>query len=202
MAADDRYAALRTGIVAQAEAHIARAGLATLRARDLARAAGCALGTLYNVFKDIDEIVLAVNARTLSRLGTRLTADAAAHRAPEALIVGLGAVYVTFAVEDANLWEALFSHQMSSGRAVPADYVARYDALFMVLEEPVAALIGSSRAADARDLARTLFSAVHGITALGLGRKIDATDRAETETRLRTFLTIFIAGLTASTRRA
>jgi AcrR family transcriptional regulator len=201
MSNDDRYAALRAEIVARAETHIARAGLAGLRARDLAQAAGCALGTLYNAFKDIDDIILAVNARTLTRLGDKLWAETRRVHDPAKLIAALGTVYVAFAFDEANLWRALFNHQMSSGRDVPDDYIARYDSLFRVLEEPIATL-AAARAQNARDLSRTLFSAVHGITMLGLERKIETVGLTETETRLRVFLEIFIDGLTRTDRQA
>ena len=58
--------ALRTKIIDLAQKRIAAHGLSSLRARDLAAEAGCALGGLYNMFEDIDALVLEVNARTLA----------------------------------------------------------------------------------------------------------------------------------------
>ena len=42
-----------------------------LKARDLAAAAGCALGAIYTVFDDLDELILRVNARTLAPWSAR-----------------------------------------------------------------------------------------------------------------------------------
>jgi AcrR family transcriptional regulator len=39
-----------------------------LRARDVAQNVGCALGAIYNVFADLDALVLAVKERTLDML--------------------------------------------------------------------------------------------------------------------------------------
>ena len=62
----DRYAELRTRLTDAAERTIAEKGLAALRARDIAREAGCAVGTIYNVFEHLDELVLSVGYYNLS----------------------------------------------------------------------------------------------------------------------------------------
>ncbi len=57
---------LREQLIDATERLIAAHGLGALRARDLAQAAGCALGAIYTVFADLDALVLTVNARALS----------------------------------------------------------------------------------------------------------------------------------------
>ncbi len=47
-------AALREALVSAAERTVAAQGLSGLRARDLAREAGCAVGAIYTVFPDLD----------------------------------------------------------------------------------------------------------------------------------------------------
>ena len=194
----DRYAPLRDDIVACARAQIERQGVGRLRAREVAAAARCALGTLYNVFKDLDEIVLAVNAQTLQRLDGDLRAHAQADADPRRLVLEFGHVYITFAFDRPTLWQALFMHRMSDGRAVPTDYVDRYEALLRLLEAPLARLAGAADADDLHALSRTLFSAVHGITLLALEGTIDTIDRRETIARFDRFLAIYLAGLAAS----
>ena len=70
----DRHAALRTGLIDAAECTIAANGLAALKARDLAREAGCAVGTIYNIFEHLDELILCVGSRTLVMLDAALGA--------------------------------------------------------------------------------------------------------------------------------
>jgi AcrR family transcriptional regulator len=45
----------REALIDAAEAAIARGGLAGLKARDIAREAGCAVGAIYNLVEDMDE---------------------------------------------------------------------------------------------------------------------------------------------------
>src|SRR5215471_17508631 len=65
---EQRRARLRDALVAAAERAIEQQGLATLRARALAQEVGCAVGAIYNVVEDLDDLVLLVNARTLAAL--------------------------------------------------------------------------------------------------------------------------------------
>src|SRR5262245_35377265 len=71
---EQRRARLRDALVSAAERAIARQGLGTLRARALAQEVGCAVGAIYNVVEDLDDLVLLVNARTLAALERELIA--------------------------------------------------------------------------------------------------------------------------------
>ena len=51
-----------------------------LKAGEVADKAGCALGAIYNLVEDMDEIVLRVGAHTLGRLDDALSKAAALHR--------------------------------------------------------------------------------------------------------------------------
>src|SRR5262245_57551006 len=72
--AAQRRTQLRDALVAAAERTIEREGLRGLRARALAEEVGCAVGAIYNAVKDLDELVLLVNARTLTTLEAELAA--------------------------------------------------------------------------------------------------------------------------------
>jgi AcrR family transcriptional regulator len=174
----DRYAALRERLIDVAERTIAANGLASLRARDLAREAGCAVGTIYNVFEDLDELILCVGLRTLAMLDAALgavrlpptpygsTEDAADD------LVRLALAYLEFAAEHTVRWRALFEHRMSEARPLPQWFVDQQHQLFAQVERPLVTLLPDLDPGARRILARTLFSAVHGIVALGLEEKL------------------------------
>src|SRR5262252_7843764 len=102
-ATDQRRARLRDALVTAAEAAIAEQGLDALRARSLAEEAGCAVGAIYNVVEDLDDLVLLVNARTLEALERDLSAaDRAGEPAQEpnaaiARLVRMALAYLDFA---------------------------------------------------------------------------------------------------------
>ena len=59
---------LRDALITAAERTIAAEGLRGLKARELAYKVGCAVGAIYNVFDDLDDLIFAVNALTLEQL--------------------------------------------------------------------------------------------------------------------------------------
>ena len=69
-----RRSNLKNALIDAAEQTISREGLAGLRARSLAFEVGCAVGAIYNVVDDIDDLIFAVNERTLLALERELTA--------------------------------------------------------------------------------------------------------------------------------
>src|ERR1700738_2521543 len=66
--AAERRDRLRDALIDAAERTIETHGLRALRARDLAAEVGCAVGAIYNAVVDLDELIYAVNARTLAAL--------------------------------------------------------------------------------------------------------------------------------------
>src|SRR5271169_6477740 len=69
---DHTRAELRELLVAEACRQLSEVGLARFSARDVAKRIGYSVGTLYNVFGSYDELMLAINARTLSLWLTHL----------------------------------------------------------------------------------------------------------------------------------
>ena len=93
---------LRDKLIVIAERTIAQKGLGALRARDLAGEAGCAVGAIYNVFGDLTDLALAVNARTFHRLGADVAeALADAPEDPVEQLVVMAQAYHRFAAESA-----------------------------------------------------------------------------------------------------
>jgi AcrR family transcriptional regulator len=173
----DRHAVLRERLIDAAERTIAANGLTSLRARDLAREVGCAVGTIYNVFEHLDELILCVGSRTLAMLDTALGAIRLGrpYGSPEDAaddLVRLALAYLEFAAKHTVRWRALFEHRMSEARSLPQWFVDQQHALFAQVERPLVTLLADLDPDARRTLARTLFSAVHGIVALGLEEKL------------------------------
>jgi AcrR family transcriptional regulator len=181
MSTDERRRRLREALVDAAERVVAGSGLGSLKARDLAREVGCALGAIYTVFPDLDTLILSVNSRTLALLDRHLTEsgvigpDARTVEEPEAAtrrLVALADGYLDFAAQNRYRWQALFAHRMTGGRPVPDWHRAEQMRLFSYVEEPLRALQADLVEEDRPLLARSLFSAVHGIVSLGLEEKL------------------------------
>ncbi|MDG1406554.1 MAG: TetR/AcrR family transcriptional regulator [Octadecabacter sp.] len=164
-----RRAVLRDTLIAHAETRIKADGLKNLRTRDLAKDAGCALGAIYNVFGDLNDLVLAVNARTFHRLGAAVaeTLAQAPQNATQQLIV-MSHAYHRFAAENFNAWRALFDIERPAGEAAPDWYLAEIGQLFAYIDAPLSVLFPDYDAQKRALLTKALFSSVHGIVLLGL----------------------------------
>jgi AcrR family transcriptional regulator len=173
----DRHAALRGRLVGAAERTIAEKGLGALKARDLAREAGCAVGTIYNVFEHLDELILCVGSRTMAMLDAALgvVRPASPYGSTGEAVDDLGRLalaYLEFAATHTIRWRALFEHRMSEARPLPDWFVEQRHQLFAQVERPLGTLLPELERDARRILARTVFSAVHGIVALGLDEKL------------------------------
>ena len=165
---------LRKTLLDLAEKRIAADGLGNLRARELAKEAGCALGAIYNVFKDMNGLIMAVNGRTFLALGKTVGAsvqDKSDLPAPQQLIV-MSHAYLHFAAEHPNLWRALFDLQMSVDDKVPDWYLAELGRLFDFITKPLREIYPGMGDQELDLMTRALFSSVHGIVLLGLERRI------------------------------
>jgi len=198
----ERRRNLKESLIDAAEQGISSYGLPGLRARSLAERIGCAVGAIYNVVADLDELIMLVNARTLAALERALVAaDAAPENRPNgdravARLCRLALTYLDFAVSHRRRWRAVFEHRLPPGKAMPDWYLQDQMRLFSYVEGPVGELLpGISRARRAL-IARTLFSAVHGIVTLGLEEKLQALAPGE----LREQLTFAVAALARGLR--
>ncbi|PRZ45990.1 TetR/AcrR family transcriptional regulator [Tritonibacter scottomollicae] len=172
--AEQRRADLRDKLVVAAEARIRETGVTALRARDLAKDAGCAVGAIYNAFDDMTALVMAVNGRTFQRLGAVVEASITASRGASATdrLILMSEAYLDFASDNSRLWRALFDLELPADGAVPVWYRTALDRLFQHIAGPVAELFPDQPPEEQALTVRALFSSVHGIVLLGLENRI------------------------------
>ncbi len=145
----------------------------SVKARDLAKAAGCALGAIYTVFDDLNDILIAVNGRTFVKLGQAV--DAAFDDViddPTSQLIMLSKAYHRFAIENANLWRALFDLRLPPGHTVPDWYQDSLGQLFARIATPLSKAFPDLDDEGVDLMTRALFSAVHGIVFLGLDKRV------------------------------
>ena len=162
---------LRELILNAATELIEQGGLASLSAREIARAIGYSPGTLYNVFENLDDLVLTIEARLLDKLLLRLK-ESVANAEPMERVARLARAYLGFTHENPRLWNLLFEHHMPAGREVPVWYQAKLDLMLAQVEEalePRIVHLGESRLKRA---ARVLWAGVLGITSLSTADKL------------------------------
>ena len=176
-ATEQRRDDLRKRLIDLAEARIAVSGLPAVRARDLAREAGCSVGAIYNVFTDLNGLIMAVNGRTFRRLGAHVSAALEGTDAgPQQRLVIMGHAYLGFAAANTRVWRALFDLQMSTDMDVPDWYLKELRDVFALIAAPLRDLFPDWDTSRIDLMTRALFSSVHGIVLLGLERRISGVE--------------------------
>jgi len=156
-----------------AEQCIQSGGIQTINARKIAKEMGYAVGTLYQLFKSMDLLILAANIRTLKALEAQvLTTINPSSQAP-ANIAQVAMAYVGFALQYTKRWQAVFEHRMPDDMEVPAGYQQQRARLFALLEQQFSHAYPDMSAQQAALEARALWAGVHGICILALSDKLD-----------------------------
>lgn len=160
-------------LIDAAENRIGASGLGAVKARDLADEIGVAVGAIYNLVDDLDELILRVNVRTMTRLDAALLEAAPpspplTREAAEKRLVAIGLTYRRFASENMRLWCNLFEFAPPVGKAPPEWARGKDIQLIRHICGPLRVLMAEADEADRFLMARTLFSAVHGIVSFGL----------------------------------
>ena len=125
----ERHAQLRESLLRAVERTVAAEGYQALRARALAEKVGCAVGAIYNVFPDLDALVLAAKARALDALDAELAravarGDGAGDAAPDVValrkLLTLAETYLAFATDRLPIWRMLLEYRIAPTAEVPA----------------------------------------------------------------------------------
>ena len=174
-------------------------GFQALTARAVASRIGYSAGTLYNLFGNLSEIILRMNADTLDRLlaavrGIPEGVD------PERELLAMADAYILFTDEDAPLWNALFEYRLPAGETMPDWYLDRIENLFLIPEAALAPLFGPDEGESRRKSARVLWSGVHGIRSLASTGKLGVVASETVADMTRDLVRTYLAGLTAQRR--
>lgn len=153
---------LRELIIAEGHRQLAQTGFARFSAREVAKGIGYSIGTLYNVFGSYDDLLLAINGRTLELWRACLEQRLGQVRDGGDRLEAAIAAYFDFALANRNAWAALYDFRLPAEATVPEAYQARVRAIFDVVVREVAAALPEARRRDAPALARSLLATVHG----------------------------------------
>lgn len=188
---------LRQLILDAAQAIIETNGLAGLSAREIARRIGYSPGTIYNMFQNLDDVVLHVEARVLDALDQRL-ADALKEGDPKDKVVKLAESYLAFTSERPKLWNLLFEHYMPGGSDTPPWYQQKLELLMSRVESAMAPLFPAGADQARQRSARVLWAGVHGITSLATANKLSNVTTEAAALLVRDLISNYLTGLAAN----
>ncbi len=187
---------LRELILQAATEVIEHDGLAGLSAREVARRIGYSPGTLYNMYQNLDDLVLTIEARLLDRLAGELAAIPPAND-PHAHVAALARAYLQFTHANPKLWNLLFEHHMPPAWAVPPWYQQKLENLLGHVEQALAPIVGTHDPVALKKAARVLWAGVHGITSLSTADKLSSVTHEAAGALVEDLVRTYLAGLEA-----
>lgn len=194
---DEKRQDLKARIIEATERRIEESGVEALRARDIMSDVGAALGGLYNVFADLDDLVLQINSRTLARLKVELQTGARSDGDPRAELTRLGLAYLRFVRTHPRLWSALFQHPFAAGKPIPDWHRAEQGELLSYLILALRPLQPELSEAALALRARTLFGAIHGIVETSLAERFVGLSELDLEREIEAFIGLMVRGMAA-----
>ncbi len=173
---------------------ISEGGLASLSAREVARRIGYSPGTLYNVFENLDDLVLNIEGRMIDQLSIELD-QVPGTGSPSERAMALGRAYLRFTSTNPKLWNLLFEHHLPPGREIPSWYQQKLDGLMKRVEDVVAPLMPDASPEDVKRSAHVLWAGVHGITSLATADKLSVVTSQSAVTLVDLLISTYLAGL-------
>ncbi len=157
---------LKALILEQAHAHMAEVGFTDFSAREVARRIGYSIGTIYNVYGSLGQLIAAVNTHTFDIWADAL--ETALARGGEDRIATLVDGYFRFARKHHRLWHAIYEHHLPAGMGIDDEQAAVRGRLTGIVAREVAAALPEHRRGEAQAITRSLVAVVHGHCAFEL----------------------------------
>jgi AcrR family transcriptional regulator len=151
---------------------LSREGVQGLSTRKVAGAIGYTVGTLYLVFKNLDELILYVNAAALNELHEIMAVELAEYQDPQSQLLAMAQAYLGFARENFARWSLLFSHRLPEDVALPNWFRDKVNVLFRMAAIPLQQIRPQLSETQYQQATHVLWSSVHGVCELGLNDKL------------------------------
>jgi len=175
---------------------LSREGLQGLSTRKVASAIGYTVGTLYLVFKNLDELILHVNAAALDELHKTLRTALTRETGPEAQVLAMAHAYLGFASAEYARWSLMFSHRMPTEMGLPDWFHDKVRHLFVLAAEPLQQINPTLSAQAYQQATYVLWSSVHGVCELGLNDKLTLGGEIQAEVLIDALVKNYLKGFT------
>lgn len=171
---------------------LAESGLGGLSARKIADRIGYTVGTLYNVFDDIEDIVLYINAETVQEMHEKLATIASRKKNARQRVLDFAHCYGDYALANSVRWSLLHTHSRST--PLPGWFHASIQQIFALVEEPLSELTHDSRKAT-KIGAKVLWAGLHGLCALSINQKLERLEAAPLRALIDNFVGNYLDGM-------
>ena len=163
---------IREHVIKAATRAIESKGLDGIKARPIAQRAGISVGSIYNLFGDLDELIRIINGRiydALYEIEQRALEEARrAGKSSRDQMMDLAAAYLEFVETHQSSWNAALTFNRSQTELPPQWYFEKEQALFRIIEDAIATFPGAKDIDTRKNTARALWASIHGIVTVAI----------------------------------
>ncbi len=164
-----------------------------LSTRQIAKKMGYTVGTLYQIFNNLPDLLLHVNARTLTHLYQQChELDLSEHA--QTNICNYALTYFKFAHQHQSLWELIFDNQVLVNDELPDWYLSKVVILFTLVEVQLKNIQPQASEKEITKTSRVLWSSVHGICMLSINDNLFSDDVCTSEALIHSLINNFLQG--------
>lgn len=172
-----------------------------LSTRQIATKMGYTVGTLYQIFKNLPDLLLHVNARTLKILYDDCQNLDISKQDHQKNILAYANIYLEFAHSHPGHWELIFDNMVLNDKVLNNDelpdwYLNQVNTLFSLIEMELKAIQPSASDHEITKTSRVLWSSVHGICTLSINNNLFAKSACSSKELIQSLIENFINGWT------
>jgi AcrR family transcriptional regulator len=150
---------------------VERDGMNGLSARAIAKKIGYSPGTLYNVFKNLDDLLLTIQVALVEEA---LDALRSVPPGPSAQghVRALASCYIDFAITNKRLWNLLLQHSTPSNKARNDILTGTLTEMSRLIRTAIAPLMAQCPETEIDETAKAIWYGLHGISAIAVNDKL------------------------------
>lgn len=170
-------------------------GASALTARKLSEASDCSVGAIYNQFSNMDNYVLVQNYITLDELFEKLQTVEKTDN-PFVDMNNLLQNFVTFVLENNNLWFMLYNYHLTSRRRFSFYYLRKVASLIKIVNEHIEKIVPKMDTPERLLSAQVLWLTLLSVSSFLTNDSLNGLSKVNKTTLCRILLDTYLAGLT------
>lgn len=171
---------------------ISEEGYDKVNTRRIAKEIGYTVGTLYNVYKSLEEIFIQVNSRALDVFIRDIFTGVEDISNIEEFLEVITTNYFKFAKEKFYLWQIIFDYQFSSEFEFPKWYTKKISSAFEMAAQYAGKMLKQNNCdIDPVTFTGLLWSTMHGLYSLSVRDKIMRVEILDQNKVIETMLKVF-----------
>jgi AcrR family transcriptional regulator len=173
---DHTRAELRDLALRSAREIVREDGITALSTRRLAERIGYTSGTIYQVFRNRDDLIEQMNSETLELLFQHCR-SALQKKSVKSRLRHLARQFISFANENPKEWDAIINHPFATDHPSSDVYLEKIEQLMALLRDAISDLYGEAQRERRLRDAQLLWNSLYGVFALAVAGRL-SSDRS------------------------